>query len=219
MEPNARTLVQCDFDGTVTDKDVSFLLLDAFADGDWRKLLRQYQAGEITVGQFNTTAFALIRQGKETLLNYLKGRIRVRGGFPELVAYCRRRGLRFVIVSNGQDFYIEKILSDLGLGDVEFFCARSRFEPQGIRVQYIGPDGLPVDSDFKETYVNLFLSQGYRIIYIGNGASDFAPAQRCHHIFATGDLLAYCQRQNLPCTPFTNFNEVIRGLAGNFVAV
>jgi 2-hydroxy-3-keto-5-methylthiopentenyl-1-phosphate phosphatase len=28
-----QTLVQCDFDGTVTEEDVSFMLLDAFADG------------------------------------------------------------------------------------------------------------------------------------------------------------------------------------------
>ncbi len=30
-----KTLVQCDFDGTITEEDVSFAMLDAFADGDW----------------------------------------------------------------------------------------------------------------------------------------------------------------------------------------
>ena len=34
-----KTIVQCDFDGTITDKDVSFLLLNHFADGNWRQLL------------------------------------------------------------------------------------------------------------------------------------------------------------------------------------
>ncbi len=33
-----KTLVQCDFDGTVTEEDVSFMLLDAFANGGWRQL-------------------------------------------------------------------------------------------------------------------------------------------------------------------------------------
>ena len=41
-----KTLIQCDFDGTVTEEDVSFFLLDAFAQGDWRALLREYKEKE-----------------------------------------------------------------------------------------------------------------------------------------------------------------------------
>ena len=39
-----KTAVQLDFDGTVTEEDVSFLLLDRFANGDWRKYLAEYTA-------------------------------------------------------------------------------------------------------------------------------------------------------------------------------
>ena len=41
LEGVTKTLVQCDFDGTITEEDVSFMLLDAFADRDprrWRQL-------------------------------------------------------------------------------------------------------------------------------------------------------------------------------------
>jgi 2-hydroxy-3-keto-5-methylthiopentenyl-1-phosphate phosphatase len=207
-----KTLVQCDFDGTVTDKDVSFLLLDDFTDGDWRKILKQYQEGRITVGRFNTEAFAMIKADKQTLLGHIENKLEVRSGFRDMVDYCRHRGFRFVIVSNGQDFYIEKILSDIGMEDIEFFSAKSLFQPEGVVVQYIGPDGSPRDSDFKETYVKLFLDEGYRIIYIGNGDSDFLPAQQCHHIFATGNLLANCQQKNIACTPFTDFHDVVSGM-------
>jgi hypothetical protein len=54
-----QTLVQCDFDGTITHADVSYMVLDTFADGDWRKLLAEYRAGRITVGEFNTRAFVM----------------------------------------------------------------------------------------------------------------------------------------------------------------
>ena len=212
LERLTKTLVQCDFDGTVTDKDVSFLLLDDFADGDWRKVLKQYQEGKITVGRFNTEAFAMIKADKRTLLEHIENKLEIRSGFREMVEYCRNGGLRFVIVSNGQDFYIEKILSDIGMGDIEFFSARSLFRPEGVIVQYIGPDGNLLDSDFKETYVKLFLDEGYRIIYIGNGESDFLPAQQCHHIFATGNLLANCKQNNIACIPFTDFHDVVSGM-------
>jgi len=32
------TLVQCDFDGTITDGDVSFQILDEFTGTGWREL-------------------------------------------------------------------------------------------------------------------------------------------------------------------------------------
>ena len=212
MSEATKTLVQCDFDGTVTEADVSFMMLDAFADGDWRQLFRQYQEGKITVGRFNTDAFAMVSADRQQLLAAIKGKVKIRDGFHQLVDLCHKKDFRLVIVSNGLDFYIEDILKDIGLGDIEVFAAHTRFHSGGLTVQYIGPEGRPLDNDFKGSYVNLFLSQGYRIVYIGNGTSDMAPASRCHHIFATGDLMNLCQQQNLDCTPFTDFNQVVSAL-------
>jgi len=204
-----KTLIQCDFDGTTVEEDVSFLLLDAFADGDWRQLFRAYQEGEITVGRFNTLAFAMVKADRPSLLAVVKGKVKIRAGFQKLVEFCRHQGFRLVIVSNGLDFYIEEILNDIGLGDIEVFAAHTRFHSNGLKVQYIGPDGRPLDYDFKGTYANLFLSEGYRIVYVGNGDSDVAPASKCHQVFATGVLPNLCQQHNLDCTPFTDFNQII----------
>ena len=136
----------------------------------------------------------------------------MRPGFKDLVAYCRRQGHRLVIVSNGLDFYIKAILEDIGERDIEVFAARTRFHPDGIKVQYIGPDGRYLDSNFKKAYTDFFLREGYRITYIGNGMSDILPASQCHRIFATGDMLVRCRKLGLKCIPFAGFGEVIRGL-------
>ena len=64
----------------------------------------------------------------------------------------------------------------------------------------------------KEAYTKLFLTNGYRIIYVGDGFSDISPAKHAHHIFATSELLAYCKEANLNYTPFADFNDVVRGL-------
>ena len=208
----SKTLVQCDFDGTITEEDVSFKLLNTFADGDWRQLHREYEESNISVGRFNTDAFAMVKADRESLLKVATSTVRIRPGFHELVACCRRKGFRLVIVSNGLDFYIEGILKDIGLAEIEVFAAQTRFHPKGLKVQYIGPDGNRLDDSFKEAHVNSFLGEGYRIIYVGNGTSDFPPASKCHYIFATGALLNRCQQANLSCTPFTNFTEVVRVL-------
>ena len=209
MSEVTKTLVQCDFDGTITEEDVSFTLLDAFADIDWRQLFRQYEEGKISVGRFNSDAFAAVKADRESLLEVAKSKVKIRPGFHELVACCRRKGFRFVIVSNGLDFYIKEILRDIGMGEIEVFAAQTLFHPEGIKVQYIGPHGSHLDEDFKGAYVHSFLGEGYRIIYVGNGASDISPARRCHYIFATGDLPSYCKQTNLGCASFTDFNEVV----------
>jgi 2-hydroxy-3-keto-5-methylthiopentenyl-1-phosphate phosphatase len=209
-----KTIVQCDFDGTITEEDASFMILDAFASGTWRQLFRDYQECKITVGHFNTEAFSTVKADRESLLGVVRGKVTVRPGFPELVACCRRKGFRFVIVSNGLDFYIDEILRGIRMADIEVFAAQTRFYPDGLKVQYIGPDGNYLDSDFKLAYVNLFLNEGYRVIYIGDGASDISPARKSHYVFAfaTGTLLKHCKEANLDCVSFTNFDEVVKVL-------
>lgn len=207
-----KTLVQCDFDGTLTEEDASFLLLDVFADGDWRDLLRQYRERQITVNHFNTQAFAMIKADKQTLIDFLKVKIKIRAGFRELIACCRKKGFQPVIVSNGLDFYIEAILKDLGQENIQAFAAQTQFGPDGIETRYIGPEGDQLEDNFKEAYIRSFLKKGYRIIYLGNGFSDFPAAKEAHHVFATGELLTYCQKMNLDCTPFADLNDVVKAL-------
>lgn len=208
-----KTLVQCDFDGTITEEDASFYLLDEYATGDWKALLEEYKSGRITVGDFNTGAFAMIREDEQTLLRSVEDNVRVRPGFRKLIDYCTFRGFRFVIVSNGLEFYIKAILRALGIPDVQVCAATNAFLADGVKVQYVGPDGTVLQDGFKEAYIKLFLSEGYRVVYVGNGVSDTYAARHAHKVFATGDLLEYYQRHGLVCEPFSDLNEVVAGLS------
>jgi 2-hydroxy-3-keto-5-methylthiopentenyl-1-phosphate phosphatase len=205
-------IIQSDFDGTITEEDVSFVLLDAFAQGDWRKLFQQYRENKMSVGDFNTRAFAMVKAGSEELLQAAREKVKLRDGLHNLVNYCQERGFRFFIVSNGLDFYIKSILEDVGLGNIEVYAARTRFNPDGLEVQYIGPDGTPLSSGFKEAYTKLFLKQGYQVAYLGNGPSDIFPAVHAHYVFARDGLLDCCREKNLKCKPFDDLNDVVRGL-------
>ena len=207
-----KTLIQCDFDGTITEKDVSFFLLDAFAQGDWRQLLQEYKEHKISVGYFNTNAFAMVKADRKTLLEAIKGEVKVRAGLRELIAYCSGRDFRLVIVSNGLDFYIKAILEDIGLENLEVYAAQAQFHSGGLKVQYIGPDGNQLNDGLKEAYIKLFLGQGYRVIYVGNGDSDVFPAKYAHQVLARGELLAYCRENKLRCKPFEDLTDVVRAL-------
>jgi 2-hydroxy-3-keto-5-methylthiopentenyl-1-phosphate phosphatase len=206
---NSGTVVQCDFDGTVTYEDVGLRILEVFADGDWKRIFGQYRRGEISVGRFNTDAFALVNNDKTTLLRFVRKEVRIRDGFLRLVEYCRKHGFRLIIVSNGLDFYIKEVISRLRLTDLEIFAARTIFTANSINTFYIGPDDSVLMDSFKESYAQLFLNEGYRLIYIGNGPSDLEAARLADHVFATGSLVEQCGKHNLGCVPFDSMDKLI----------
>jgi len=206
--------VQLDFDGTITEEDVSFLLLDTYVGPQWRVELKEYTAGRIAVGTFNKRVFGMMKASRQAMTGLIltSPRVKIRPGFPELVDYCRRRGFKPVIVSNGLSFYIEAILKKLGIDGIEIHAAENRFHPGGMEVRYVGPDGSEREAGFKEAYTELLLGEGYDIVYVGNGRSDIHPARRAVKVFAIDDLLRVCRQAGLACTPFTDLHDVIRGL-------
>jgi len=206
--------VQCDFDGTITEEDVSFLILDTFVGNRWREMLTEYLEGRIPVGAFNKKVFAMVRADRQTQLDVIfsSDRVKIRPGLRELVDYCSQQGYRFIIVSNGLTFYIEALLEREGIRNAEVFAANNEFRPEGMIASYIGPDGREMDAGFKEAYTKLLIKNGYEVVYIGNGVSDIYPSRLAKIVFATGDLLRKCEEENLAYNPFDDLHDVIRGL-------
>jgi 2-hydroxy-3-keto-5-methylthiopentenyl-1-phosphate phosphatase len=149
----AETVVQCDFDDTVTVGDVSYLLLDAFASGDWTPALDEYRERRITVSEFNARVFSLVTAGERAMLDHLDGRVTVRDGLGDLVDACRRLDFRLVIVSNGLKFYIDRILARLGISGIEVQAAQTCFLPEGLQVAYVAPDGARPEAGLKDYHV------------------------------------------------------------------
>ncbi len=206
--------IQIDFDGTVTEEDVSFLLLDTYVGSVWREHLVEYTEGRIPVGTFNKKVFSLMKAGRKKMTDLVlsSDRVKVRPGFQEFLDYCNQEGIKTVIVSNGLIFYIEAILDKLGINSVEVYAAQNSFSPEGMKVAYIGPDGTEMEIGFKESYTELLEKDGYDVVYVGNGASDIFSARRAKHVFAIDELLKCCREENVPCTPFSDFFDVIKGL-------
>lgn len=209
-----KTTVQIDFDGTVTEEDVSFLLLDTYVGGEWRKHLDEYSSGDITVGAFNKKVFGMMRSDRKTMTDFVLNspHVKIRPGFKELINYCKKQGYKTLIVSNGLSFYIEALLKKQGIKGLEVHAAQNTFFKGGMDVKYLGPDGNEVDAGFKEAYAADLRKQGYNVIYIGNGTSDIYPARQAQQVFACEDLLKACTKEKLAHYPFKNFFEVIEVL-------
>jgi 2-hydroxy-3-keto-5-methylthiopentenyl-1-phosphate phosphatase len=207
-----KTAIQLDFDGTVTEEDVSFLLLDEFAGSRWRKYLEEYASGKISVADFSKTVFGMIKADEETSTDFVLNspRVRVRPGLKEFIDYCKNKRIKVIIVSHGLTFYIGAILSNLGIEGLEIHAAENVFSPDGMKVRYLGPDGRELEAGFKEAYTDMLKQKGYQVVYIGDGNSDIYPSRKADYVCATAQLLARCREEKLKCYPFDNFYDVIK---------
>ena len=158
----------------------------------------------------------MIKVDKATMLDYLftDDRVSIRPGFKELLKVCEQKGFKFVIASNGLTFYIDAVLNSIGVTGIPVFAAQTEFSPDGLKITYINPDGQQVLDKFKQSYVERHLSEGYRVVYIGDGYSDIAPASLADHVFARDDLLNHYRENSLKCMPFDDLNDVVKGLGG-----
>ena len=205
-------IIQCDFDGTITRNNLSVLLREKYARGDWQRIDSDYLHGHLTVEQSNKLQFSLIKEPKEKLQEFVLQHIEVRPGFVEFVRYCRESAIPFVIVSSGLDFYIEPILLEIGMPDLELHCGRTSFSHDGIDVAYYDPKGNTINQGFKKMYSAWLKKRGKNIIYIGDGLSDLEAACQADHVFATGHLVKLLGTQSITCSSFSDFHDLLHQL-------
>ncbi len=203
-------IIQCDFDGTIIRNNLSVLIREKYACGDWQRIDSDYLHGHITVEQSNKLQFALIKEPKERLQAFVRQHIELRPGFVEFVRYCQESAIPFVIVSSGLDFYIEPVLVEIGMPDLELHCGQTSFSRDGIDVSYYDPEGNIINQGFKKKYLTWLKKRGKNIIYLGDGLSDLEAASQADHVFATGHLLDLLDTQSIACSAFSDFFDLVR---------
>lgn len=203
-------IVQCDFDGTITTNNLSLLLRERFAIGDWQKIESDYFRGKLTVEQSNLRQYALIKESREKLQEFARENVAVRPGFSQFVEHCRAAGVGLVIVSSGLDFYIQATLDKLGVSDLELHCAGTSFSRDGIVVSYLDPEGNVVAEGFKKKWLAWLKIRGGSVIYIGDGLSDLEAACAADYVFAIGDLRRLLSARSVAHRTFSDFHDILR---------
>ncbi len=202
-------IIQCDFDGTIIRNNLSVLLREKYARGDWQKIDADYLHGYLTVEQSNRLQFAFIKEPKEKLQEFVRQHIELRPSFVEFVRYCQESAIPFVIVSSGLDFYIEPVLAQISMPDLELHCGQTSFGKNGIIVSYIDPEGNIINKGFKRKHLSSLKKRDNNVVYIGDGLSDLEAARQADHVFATGHLERLLNTEAVACSAFSDFYDVL----------
>ena len=109
-----------DFDGTITRGDVGNIFYRTFGGAACDELVKRFRAGEINAREcFRGEAKAMGRVSPGALGDLVDAQ-EIDPSFKGLVAFCRDRGVELLIVSDGLDYYIRRILARNDCGEVPF---------------------------------------------------------------------------------------------------
>jgi len=207
-----KTVVLCDFDGTITVRDSLDTVFDRFAPPDWREVGAAVRAEGGTRASIPVEA-AMCRAGREDFERVVRESIPVTAGFRSLLALCAECGWEFVILSEGFALHIDTVLRREGLTGLRYYSNDLVFSEGGITVSQ--PHANPecgLCGNCKTSHVKRYRSQGYGIVYIGDGFTDYCPARHADFVLAKRALAKYCEREGIDYVPFDDFHDVVRVL-------
>src|SRR2546426_4476831 len=168
--------VLSDFDGTITTSDVAEDLLARFAPKEWEEVERLHRARVIGRRERGARQFALVRAGREELVEYARRTATMDRAVPAFLRFCKGRRIPFEIVSEGLDFYLHELIKSWSL-DVPVRTNRAVFDGGRVRIEdpLAGPTctlcgACKLDRGFE------LPAAGPRVGYLGGGGSDLCPA-------------------------------------------
>ncbi len=200
----------CDFDGTISGRDIGFDLFDRFGVQEpWHTQLMERTLG---IREYWRAMALHLREplSHEKLDSYLR-EIPIDPGFGELLALAGEENIPFTIVSDGFDLYIRRYLELNGIGGLDIYCNHAELDEAG-RMTMSFPHAAEgcecICATCKRNVVLGLAHPESRIIYIGDGVSDQCPAEHADIIFAKKSLAAYCNAARLPHYPFKTLGDV-----------
>lgn len=204
----------CDFDGTISVVDTTDHVLGRLAAPQWQELEAEWLAGRIDAASCMRGQIALIA-GDQTQLDAVLDEVQLDQGFADFATWCGRNAVPLLILSDGVDYFIERILTRHGLGHLPIVANRLAGAAGARRLaQPHGREGCAAGSGVCKCEAAALRSRtGQQLIYIGDGRSDFCVSQRADILFAKVKLADYAEARGQGHHRFETFHDVQAVLA------
>jgi 2,3-diketo-5-methylthio-1-phosphopentane phosphatase len=211
MTNNNSIKIFVDFDGTISTFDVGREIFFRFGSKDYaEKIISQLHSGEINSRQSWESLIENVESIDSKIFFDFIDSIPLDPTFRNFVDYCNSNDIEIIILSDGFDIYIKRILQREGLDNLKFYANNLSIKEGKLVVAFphYNPD-YPSSSINKIKHIIDNSSDDDFTIYIGDGNSDKEAAQYCDLIFAKDNLLKFCEINRISFFPFSNFNDVL----------
>jgi 2,3-diketo-5-methylthio-1-phosphopentane phosphatase len=212
-------IVFVDFDGTITQLDVTDEILAQLAHPSWQEVEQAWTRGSIGSRECLERQIALVDTSAEELQALIDA-VPIDPSFAAFYRFTRKRGIPLYVLSEGFDYVIVRILKRAGMNGpvrngIHMFSSALRLE--GRRLIPSFPHSAPPCehgcATCKAALIRRLGKGKHPVIFVGDGLSDRFAVDEADVVFAKRQLLAYCQEHGKACHPFDTFAEVEQAIA------
>ena len=208
-----------DFDGTITEKDGLYTFIQQYAKGDWQKIEQDWAEGLISSKECLIEEFNLVPDLSPELIEKFVKTLNIDNCFIEFYNFLRSKNIDFYIVSDGIDYFINKILEKHNLNDINIISNHGEFQRNEFKLTFpndnercinnAGTCKCAILSNLKQKYEQIY--------YIGDGVSDYCVADKADLLFAKSRLQTYCENKNIDYIGYKNFNDIQKHFVNNLI--
>lgn len=205
------SIIVCDFDGTITKVDSINDFLERFADKEWLKVEDEWVAGRVGTCDAMRLQFGMIKgMTQEKFDNFFES-VEIDLSFKVFYERAKAKGIKVVIVSDGFEYFVKRVLNKYGIDDIEIYSNSFEFKNGEFLMDFPNKvDGCARNAGAcKCKFVEKFKQLYDFVFYVGDGASDFCVADKVDFLFAKKRLSEYCKKNNILFTEYIDFNEVM----------
>lgn len=205
-------IVVCDFDGTISDIDVTDQLLERYADPEWLEIEAQWKRGEIGSWECLGRQVEMLRASPAEI-DAVADSVSIDPAFLDFAKYCAARCVPLVVASDGLDHVITRILRRYGLSHLPVY-ANSFLTFEGNAHRLVSPHRSEACCSGAGTckcqvVVDLVGADERRVLFVGDGQSDFCVSGRLPDVVAAkAKLLAHLNASGRSCIPYRTFADV-----------
>ena len=201
--------VFCDFDGTITEKDMVVRICERFCPPRWQDVAHDILSRKKSVKEGVAELFAMIPSNKKNeIVAYAQEVMRLRSGFEDFLDFCETNGLQFIVCSGGIDFFVDPLLLPFRKQISKIYSIPADFSGSTIQLRHIyacdrcGTCKMKVMQDYP----------GHIKLLIGDSITDVHGAQHADRVYARNGLQTYLQQDGIAYTPFETFHDIIAAL-------
>jgi len=213
---SGKTVIFCDFDGTITVNDNIVAIMKHFQPPGWDRLVEQVLSKEISIREGVGRMFALLPTSrKQEVVDFAIQNVKIRPGFKELLDYCKTNGIEFFVTSGGIDFFVYPVLSEFSIPKDHIYCNGSDFSGSHIEILWPHSCDEHCHNDCgmcKTAIIRGYSPERYDRILIGDSVTDFEGAKLVETVFARSILVDLCKELGLNYYAFEDFHDIIKQL-------
>lgn len=204
-----------DFDGTITKQDVGEAIFREFGSVVQTDLIvADLLSDKITAKKCWELLFDTIGEIDISKLDEFINQMEIDSTFHLFNQYCLENEIEMFVLSDGFDYYIDRIFKKENLNHVKIFANNLTIDDKKKLVPSFPYFDIECQTSANCKRNHILNNSGDEefTIYIGDGNSDKYSTQFCDFIFAKNDLLKFCEKERITFFPFNNFEDVITRL-------